>query len=106
MQSFVTVRAKAATCKRRRGLTQRLASRCSSVFMPCVGVLYYGDSAAHGVKASTFVKDIMTRAEYDGFISSQPDNILTVVQVMLTICCAATVCYAAACCQISWQQTE
>jgi hypothetical protein len=58
-------------------------------------VLYYGDSAAHGVKASTFVKDITTRAEYAEFISSQPDNILTVVQV------TATVCRAEACCHIS-----
>ena len=45
------------------------------------GVLYYGDSAANGIRASTFVKDITTKAEYDEFIKAQPDNVLTVVQV-------------------------
>jgi len=45
------------------------------------GVLYYGDSAANGVKASTFVEELTTRAKYDHFISAQPDNILTVIQV-------------------------
>jgi hypothetical protein len=42
------------------------------------GVLYYGDQAADGVKASTFVKELTTRSEYDNFVSSQPANILTV----------------------------
>ena len=45
------------------------------------GVLYYGDVAANGVKASTFVEELTTRAEYEHFISAQPDNILTVIQV-------------------------
>lgn len=47
------------------------------------GVLYYADTAANGVKASTFVEELRTRADYERFISSQPDNILTVVQVSL-----------------------
>ena len=45
------------------------------------GVLYYGDSAANGVKASTFVEELTSRADYERFISAQPDNILTVIQV-------------------------
>jgi hypothetical protein len=48
----------------------------------CTGVLYYGDQAADGVKASTFVKELTTRAEYDSFVSSQPANVLTVGFVM------------------------
>ena len=42
------------------------------------GVLYYGDQAADGVKASTFVMELTTRSEYDNFVSSQPANVLTV----------------------------
>lgn len=42
------------------------------------GVLYYGDQAADGLRASTFVKELTTRSEYDNFVSSQPANILTV----------------------------
>lgn len=44
-------------------------------------MLYYGDAAANGVKASTFVEELSTREEYDRFITSKDDNILTVVQV-------------------------
>lgn len=47
------------------------------------GVLYYGDQAADGVRASTFVKELTTRSEYDNFVNSQPANILTVVDVSL-----------------------
>jgi len=52
-----------------------------TIFRRLTGVLYYGDSAANGIRASTFVKDITTKAEYDDFINAQPDNVLTVVQV-------------------------
>jgi hypothetical protein len=47
------------------------------------GVLYYGDQAADGVKASTFVSELTSRADLDAFIGSQPDNVLTVVDVSL-----------------------
>lgn len=53
------------------------------------GVLYYGDQAGDGIKASTFVSELTSRADLDKFISSQPDNVLTVVDVSLS---SATPC--------------
>ncbi|KAL4457874.1 hypothetical protein ABPG75_012739 [Micractinium tetrahymenae] len=47
------------------------------------GVLYYGDSAANNVKASTFVTDLHSRADLEAFVRGQPDNVLTVVNVAL-----------------------
>lgn len=44
----------------------------------CTGVLYYGDQAGEGEKASTFVSELTSRSDLDTFISSQPDNVLTV----------------------------
>ncbi len=47
------------------------------------GVLYYGDQAANGVKASDFVTELHSKADLDTFISKQPDNVLTVIDVCL-----------------------
>lgn len=47
------------------------------------GVLYYGDSAANNVKASTYVTDLHSRADLEAFVRGQPDNVLTVVNVAL-----------------------
>ncbi|PSC71573.1 pollen-specific SF21-like [Micractinium conductrix] len=47
------------------------------------GVLYYGDTAGNNVKASTFVTDLHSRADLDAFVASQPDHVLTVVNVAL-----------------------
>jgi hypothetical protein len=47
------------------------------------GVLYYGDQAANGVKASDFVTELNSKADLDTFINKQADNILTVVDVCL-----------------------
>ncbi|CAL5227154.1 g10067 [Coccomyxa viridis] len=45
------------------------------------GVLFYGDSAANGVKASSFVEEITSSAQLDTFVQSQPENVLTVVNI-------------------------
>ncbi|CAK0758270.1 hypothetical protein CVIRNUC_002607 [Coccomyxa viridis] len=45
------------------------------------GVLFYGDSAANGVKASSFVEEISSKAQLENFVQSQPENVLTVVNV-------------------------
>lgn len=47
------------------------------------GVLYYGDQAANGVKASDFVTELHSKADLDNFINKQPDNVLTVIDVCL-----------------------
>lgn len=47
------------------------------------GVLYYGDQAANGVKASDFVTELHSKADLDKFVNGQPDNVLTVVDVSL-----------------------
>ena len=60
------------------------------------GVLYYGDTAGNNVKASTFVTDLHSRADLDAFVASQPDHVLTVVNVALLRClgcgCAVVCC--------------
>ncbi|KAK9810349.1 hypothetical protein WJX72_009187 [[Myrmecia] bisecta] len=53
------------------------------------GVLYYGDSAANGVKASTYVPDLASREQFDKFLQQQDDKVLTVINVVLT---SATPC--------------
>ncbi|KAL4424978.1 hypothetical protein ABPG77_002863 [Micractinium sp. CCAP 211/92] len=47
------------------------------------GVLYFGDSAANNVKASTYVTDLHSREDLEAFVRGQPDNVLTVVNVAL-----------------------
>lgn len=45
------------------------------------GVLFYGDTAGDNVKASDYVTDLKSRAEFDDFIASQSDQVLTVVNI-------------------------
>ncbi|EIE26385.1 hypothetical protein COCSUDRAFT_46068 [Coccomyxa subellipsoidea C-169] len=45
------------------------------------GVLFYGDSMANGVKASSFVGELKGREDLEKFVQSQPDTVLTVVNV-------------------------
>jgi hypothetical protein len=45
------------------------------------GVLFYGDTAGNNVKASDYVTDLKTRADFDNFIASQSDQVLTVVNI-------------------------
>ena len=47
------------------------------------GVLFYGDQAAHGLKASDHVQDVHSKEQLDSFINGQPSNVLTVVDVSL-----------------------
>lgn len=48
-----------------------------------VGVLYYADHAANGVKASQYITDIHNKQDLDKFIDQQDSKILTVVDVSL-----------------------
>jgi hypothetical protein len=52
------------------------------------GVLYYGDAAADGEKASTYVEELDTREDFERFINAQTDDVLTVVDVS----CSNTPC--------------
>ncbi|KAK9916781.1 hypothetical protein WJX75_006936 [Coccomyxa subellipsoidea] len=45
------------------------------------GVLFYGDSMADGVKASSFVGELKGRDDLEKFVQSQADTVLTVVNV-------------------------
>lgn len=47
-------------------------------------VLYYGDTAAAGVRASAYVRDLHSREDLEAFVSGQPERVLTVVDVSLT----------------------
>lgn len=47
------------------------------------GVLYYGDQAADGVRASSFVTEVATQSDIDDFVGSQPNDVLTVLDVSL-----------------------
>ena len=47
------------------------------------GVLFFGDTAARGEKASTYVQELTSRAELEAYISSQGPDVLTVVDVSL-----------------------
>ncbi|KAI7836427.1 hypothetical protein COHA_009727, partial [Chlorella ohadii] len=46
-------------------------------------VLYYGDTAGNNVKASQYVTDLTSDEQLAAFITSQPDRVLTVVNVSL-----------------------
>lgn len=48
------------------------------------GVLYFGDTAANNEKASTFVRDLHSKADLEDFVSTQDDKVLCVVDVCLT----------------------
>ena len=50
------------------------------------GVLYYGDTAANNEKASTFVQELHTRDDLQRFVRTQPRDVLTVINVSMTIC--------------------
>eukprot|EP00747_Dinoflagellata_sp_TGD_P169664 gnl/TRDRNA2_/TRDRNA2_199215_c0_seq1.p1 gnl/TRDRNA2_/TRDRNA2_199215_c0~~gnl/TRDRNA2_/TRDRNA2_199215_c0_seq1.p1 ORF type:complete len:386 (-),score=71.46 gnl/TRDRNA2_/TRDRNA2_199215_c0_seq1:25-1182(-) len=45
------------------------------------GVLYFGDTAAGGVKASDHVKQLTSRADLRQFVDDQPQDVLAVVDV-------------------------
>ena len=47
------------------------------------GVLFFGDTAARGEKASTYVQELTSRAGLEAYISSQGPDVLTVVDVSL-----------------------
>lgn len=47
------------------------------------GVLYYGDTAGGGVKASDFVSEIESVSQYQRFVTNQKPNVLTVLYVGL-----------------------
>ncbi|KAK9810728.1 hypothetical protein WJX73_003084 [Symbiochloris irregularis] len=47
------------------------------------GVLWYGDTAAHGLRASEYVQDLRTRAEFERYIKGTDSKVLTVVDVSL-----------------------
>lgn len=47
------------------------------------GVLYFGDTAGNNVKASQYVTELSTDEDLAAFITSQPDRVLTVVNVSL-----------------------
>lgn len=75
-------------------LPQRSASHRSS--LP-PGVLYYGDTAGNNVKASQYVTDLTSDEQLAAFITSQPDRVLTVVNVSLLrwlLVCVLTLCPA------------
>lgn len=46
-------------------------------------MLYYGDTAGGNLKASTYVTELGSAADLSAFITSQPANVLTVVNVSL-----------------------
>jgi thiol-disulfide isomerase/thioredoxin len=48
------------------------------------GVLYFGDIAANNEKASSYIQDIHSRADFDNFIASSPPEELVVVDFSLT----------------------
>lgn len=50
------------------------------------GVLYYGDTAANNEKASTFVQELHTKEDLHRFVRAQERDVLTVVNVSMTIC--------------------
>ena len=61
--------------------------RCRRCRTCCpAGVLYYGDTAANNVRASTYVTDLRSAADLAAFVGAQPDNVLTVVDVSLLRC--------------------
>ena len=55
------------------------------------GVLFYGDSAAHGVKASSFVEDLKTRADFNRFINEQDEKVAQALQRTALSCPACLV---------------
>jgi thioredoxin-like negative regulator of GroEL len=48
------------------------------------GVLYFGDTAANNEKASSYIQDLHSRADYDNFIASAAPDELVVVDISLT----------------------
>lgn len=48
------------------------------------GVLYFGDSAAGGIHASDYVKELHSDAEMQQFLGNQPEEVLTVVGVCVS----------------------
>jgi hypothetical protein len=48
------------------------------------GVLYFGDTAAGGIHASDYVKELHSQSDLQQFVSSQPEEVLTVVGVCVS----------------------
>jgi hypothetical protein len=48
------------------------------------GVLYFGDTAAGGIHASDYVKELHSEADLQQFLGSQPEEVLTVVGVCVS----------------------
>ncbi|GAB4820580.1 hypothetical protein N2152v2_007626 [Parachlorella kessleri] len=48
------------------------------------GVLYFGDAAGGGEKASTYVTELHSRADFDHFMNQQDDKVLKVVNISLS----------------------
>jgi len=48
------------------------------------GVLFFGDTAANNEKASSYVRDIHSRADFDNFMESSPPKELVVVDLSLS----------------------
>ena len=53
---------------------------------PTAGVLYYGDTAANNVKASSIITELGSKQELADFVAAQPERVLTVVDVSLLRC--------------------
>lgn len=65
-------------------MCKRSCHSCHSLSpSPPPGVLYYGDTAGNNIKASQYVTDLSSDEDLAAFITSQPDRVLTVVNVSL-----------------------
>jgi len=47
------------------------------------GILFYGDQAGNGIKASDFITYLHSKEDLQKFVNSQPTNVLTIVDVSL-----------------------
>ena len=54
-------------------------------------MLYYGDTAGNNVKASQYVTELGSKDDLHQFVNSQPESVLTVVNVSLLRCAGARV---------------
>ena len=46
-------------------------------------MLYYGDTAGNNVKASQYVTELGSKDDLHQFVNSQPESVLTVVNVSM-----------------------
>ena len=56
---------------------------CGSDLHCHAGILFYGDQAGNGIKASDFITYLHSKEDLQKFVNSQPTNILTIVDVSL-----------------------